>query len=73
MSADTPANNNQMARSITDVGKKVFSYTKSFLQRLILRKRMGPLQVEIDTQNELRRSVTAIPLTAIGLGGTIGE
>jgi hypothetical protein len=34
---------------------------------------MGLLQVEIDTKNELRRSVTLIQMIGIGVGSIIGE
>jgi hypothetical protein len=34
---------------------------------------MGLLQVEIDTKNELRRSVTSIQMIGIGVGSIIGE
>jgi amino acid transporter len=34
---------------------------------------MSQLQIEIDTQNELKRTLNWFQLTAIGLGAIIGE
>ncbi len=53
--------------------KQVLVHSKTFFQRLMLRKQMGLLQVEIDTKNELRRSVTPIQMIGIGIGGLIGR
>ncbi len=54
------------------VRERILSNSKSFFGRLLLRKPMGLLQVEIDTLNELRRSVTPIQMIALAIGGIIG-
>ncbi len=60
-------------RSKNHVCERAFVHSKAFFQQLVLRKQMGLLQVEIDTKNELRRSVTSIQMIGIGVGSIIGE
>ena len=66
-------NENQNVQTKSHVCQAVLSCFRTFIQRLFIRKPMSSLQAEIDTKNELRRCLKSIPLTAIGLGGTIGE
>jgi len=53
--------------------RKVTSFCKTFVQRLTARKPMSKLQADIEIQNGLRRALPWWQLTAIGLGGMIGE
>jgi hypothetical protein len=73
MSNNTSADNNVKIGSRNDVGKRALFYSKTFIQRLVARKPMSQLQEEIETLNELRRTLNWVQLTAIGLGGIIGE
>jgi hypothetical protein len=73
MSSDASTIEPQRLRSNNHVGRQAISYSKNFVQRLFLRKPMGLLQVEIDTFNELRRSVTSLQMIGIGIGGIIGQ
>jgi len=73
VSVNSSGNDYQNMNSINHVCNRVLAHSKMFFQRLMLRKQMGLLQVEIDTQNELRRSVTPIQMIGIGLGNIIGE
>jgi hypothetical protein len=73
MIVDTPVHNNATIRSENNVAKRALFSSTTFIHRLIARKPMSQLQVEIETQNELRRTLNWLQLTAIGLGGIIGE
>lgn len=73
MSVDSSANTAPRINSRNHVGRQAWSCSKSFFERLILRKQMGTLQVEIDIDNRLRRSVTIVQLIGIGIGSTIGK
>ncbi len=73
MSVDSSANVPQRINSINHVGRQAWSCSKNCFERLILRKQMGTLQVEIDIDNQLRRSVTIVQLIGIGIGCTIGK
>ena len=73
MSADAPIDNNARIRSENGIGKRAMFCSTTFIHRLIARKPMNQLQAEIDIQNELRRTLNWVQLTAIGLGGIIGE
>jgi hypothetical protein len=73
MSDDLSTNGHQNMKSKNYVCKKTLFCSKSFFKRLVLRKQMGSLQVEIDTHNELRRSLTSIQMIGIGIGSIIGE
>jgi hypothetical protein len=73
MSADMSVNNNAGIQPANRVLRQALSCPKAFIKRLIARKPMGTLQTEIETRNELRRTLNWVQLTAIGLGGTIGE
>jgi hypothetical protein len=53
--------------------ERVLSSSKSFVQQLFLRQPMGLVQVQIDTSNELRRSVTSLQMIGLGIGGIIGQ
>lgn len=44
----------------------------NLFKRLLSRKSMDLIQIETDTSNELRRSVTSIQMIALSIGGTIG-
>jgi hypothetical protein len=70
---NSSTNEDQNIQSKHYVCKRVLSYSASFFKQLILRKQMGLLQVEIDTDNVLRRSVTPIQMIGIGIGSIIGE
>jgi len=72
MSVNSSGNEYKNINSKNHVCNRALAHSKVFFQRLILRKQMGLLQVEIDTQNELRRSVTPIQMIGIGLGNIIG-
>jgi hypothetical protein len=73
MSVVTSVDTNSHIQSSNHVVKPVWSYFKTFIHRLIVRKPMGQLQAEIETDNKLRRSLNWVQLTGIGLGCTIGE
>ncbi len=73
MSVNSYANEFQNMQSKNHICKRAFAHSKTFFQQLVLRKQMGLLQVEIDTKNELRRSVTPIQMIGIGIGGLIGR
>jgi hypothetical protein len=73
MSTNTSVSNNIKIRSRNDVGKRALFYSKAFIQRLVARKPMSQIQAEIETLNELRRTLHWVLLTAIGLGCMIGE
>ncbi len=73
MSTNTSASNNVKIGSRNNVGQRALFYTTAFIQRLVVRKPMSQLQEEIETLNELRRTLNWVQLTAIGLGGIIGE
>jgi hypothetical protein len=73
MSTNTSVSNDIKIGSRNDVGKGALFYSKAFIQRLVARKPMSQLQEEIETLNDLRRTLNWVQLTAIGLGGIIGE
>jgi hypothetical protein len=73
MSVNLYANGLQNMKSKTHACERAFTHFKTFFQRLMLRKQMGLLQVEIGTKNELKRSVTPIQMIGIGIGGLIGR
>ena len=50
--------------------EKIFNF--NLFKRLLSRKSMDLVQIETDTSNELRRSVTSIQMIALSIGGTIG-
>jgi hypothetical protein len=62
---------NERSRTYT-VGQAVV-FLKELTEQLRSRKPMPSLQAEIETKNELRRTLSCVQLTAIGLGGTIGK
>lgn len=64
---------NPTIQSKRDVVGQVLSCCKSFPQQLIERKPMREIQTEIETKNEMRRTLNFIQLTGIGLGSIIGE
>ncbi len=73
MSPNTSMNYNSRIRSTTlVVGQRLTSF-ESFLKRINTRKLMKTLQAEIETQNEMRRTLNCVQLIAIGLGSIIGE
>ena len=53
--------------------QRLWSCSTDFFQQLITRKPYYEIQREIYTNNKLKRSVTSIPMIALGLGGMIGE
>jgi hypothetical protein len=73
MSVDSSTNVPPGINSRNHVGRQALSCSKNFFERLILRKQMGTLQVEIDIDNQLRRSVTIVQMIGIGIGSTIGK
>jgi hypothetical protein len=73
MSTNASTTEDQTVRSKNHVGRQAVLYSKSFFKRLFLRKSMGLIQVETDTFNELRRSVTSLQMIGIGIGATIGQ
>jgi hypothetical protein len=73
MSAVTSVDNNGTVRSKNYVLRRALFWCKTFIKQLIARKPMSQVHVEIDTQNELKRTLNGIQLTAIGLGAIIGE
>jgi hypothetical protein len=75
MSSVTSVDNNASVRSNSDVGiqNKALCYFKNFIKQLIARKSMRQIQIEIETENKLRRTLGWVQLTAIGLGSIIGE
>jgi hypothetical protein len=73
MSINSSATEHQNMNSKNHVCNRLLAHSKTFFKRLFLRKEMGLLQVEIDTQNKLRESVTPIQMIAISLGNIIGE
>jgi hypothetical protein len=73
MSSVTSVDNNAAIRSKNNISHQALFCCKTFIKRLIGRKSMSQLQAEIETQNELRRTLNWVQLTAIGVGGMIGE
>ena len=59
--------------SYNHVWGRALARSKTFIQRLTLRKEMGLLKVEIDQQNKLDPTVTPIQMIGIGMGSIIGE
>jgi hypothetical protein len=53
--------------------KRLWTFLRGTLAQLKGQKSMGQIQEEIDTQNTLERALNWIQLTAIGLGGIIGN
>ena len=54
-----------------NVVKRILS-NHSLFKRLVSRKPMGLVQIETDTSNQLRRSVTSFQMIAIAVGCIIG-
>jgi hypothetical protein len=73
MSSVTSVDNNASVRSKSYLRNKTLFYCKTFIKRLTARKSMSQIQADIETQNQLRRTLNWIQLTAIGLGAIIGE
>jgi hypothetical protein len=73
MSSVTSVDNNAAIRSKNNISQQALFCCKTFIKRLIGRKSMSQLQAEIETQNELRRELNWVQLTAIGVGAIIGE
>jgi len=73
MSINTSGNNNSKIRSRTYVVGQALMSCKCFFERINTRKLMKTLQAEIETQNEMPRTLNCIQLIAIGLGSIIGE
>ena len=65
--------NNPIRPSTKIVAKGVWISLKETLDQLKGRKSMGQIQEEINIQNTLERTLNWIQLTAIGLGGIIGN
>jgi len=72
MSIKASGNEHKNTNSKSHVCKRASAHSKTFLQRLTLRKEMGLLKVEIDQQNRLNPTVTPIQMIGIGLGNIIG-
>lgn len=69
MSTDNePANASRRSANICSC-----SGPRKFFNQLKSRKPMGQLQTEIDTENALRRALSWVHLTGIGVAATIGE
>jgi hypothetical protein len=64
---------NERIRSNNHVVGQAFSSFKHFFKRLISRKSMEQLQSEIETKNEMRRTLNSYQLAGIGLGTIIGK
>jgi hypothetical protein len=73
MSSVTSIDNNAPVRSNNYVVKNALIYCKTFIKRLLARKSMSQIQIEIEIQNELKRTLNWVQLTAIGLGAIIGK
>lgn len=65
--------NSSKPSSTKIVAKRVWISLKETLAQLKGQKSMGQIQEEIDTQNTLERTLNWIQLTAIGIGGIIGN
>ena len=52
---------------------RILSSCKSAGEQLMTRKPMSDIQIEIETENDMRRTLGWIQLTGIGLGCIIGE
>ncbi len=72
MSIKGSGNEHKNMNSKNYVCKQASAHSKTFFKRLILRKEMGLLKVEIDQQNRLNPTVTPIQMIGIGLGNIIG-
>ncbi|CAF0762147.1 unnamed protein product [Adineta steineri] len=72
MSDITSIDNNSCIQLTHRVSRQVLWSCKSFGKQLIARKPMKDIQIEIETKNEMRRTLNWIQLTGIGLGGIIG-
>ena len=73
MSVETSVPQHHMRQPKTHCGTKAWSCSMNIFKRLALRKQMNIIQVEIDTENDLSRSVTSLQLIGLGVGGIIGE
>lgn len=58
---------------IISVVHRLLSSCKSVGKQLVARKPMSDIQIEIETENDMRRALGWIQLTGIGLGCVIGE
>ncbi|CAF1051891.1 unnamed protein product [Adineta steineri] len=72
MSDNTSIDNNSITQLTRRVSLQVLWSCKSFAKQLIARKPMKDIQIEIETKNEMRRTLNWIQLTGIGLGSIIG-
>ncbi len=54
-------------------GGRAASYVKTFFTRLTTRKSLQQLQVDSESQNELKRTLGWFQLFALGIGSIIGE
>ncbi|CAF3659610.1 unnamed protein product [Adineta steineri] len=72
MSHNTSFDKNSSLQSKHRVSRQVLWSCKSFAKQLIARKPMKDIQIEIETKNEMRRTLNWIQLTGIGLGSIIG-
>lgn len=57
----------------TRIPRLAWIFLKTMFAQLKRQKPMGQIQEEIDTQNTLERTLNWVQLTAIGLGGIIGN
>ncbi|CAF2720230.1 unnamed protein product [Rotaria sp. Silwood2] len=73
MPTDTASNNNSSIQLENGAYQRVPSCIEVFFKQLIERKPMKKLQIEIETNNKLRRDLNWIQLLAMGLGSIIGE
>ncbi|CAF1080744.1 unnamed protein product [Adineta steineri] len=72
MSDNTSFNKNSITQLTRRASRQVLWSCKSFAKQLIARKPMKDIQIEIETKNEMRRTLNWIQLTGIGLGSIIG-
>ncbi|CAF3659642.1 unnamed protein product [Adineta steineri] len=72
MSDNTSIDNNSITQLTRRASRQVLWSCKSFAKQLIARKPMKDIQIEIETKNEMRRTLNWIQLTGIGLGSIIG-
>jgi hypothetical protein len=73
MSIDMSVDNNSEVRSNHPLVGQAYSSVKYFIKRLTARKSMLQIHTEIETHNELKRTLNWILLTGIGLGAIIGK
>ena len=73
MSTDTSVDNHPEIQSENHVVEQTLACFKCFIKRLIARKPMRQIEVEIQTHNRMKRTLNWIELTGIGLGSTIGK